>query len=139
MCTDIPFSGDGFRQQDTQLVRIMQPSVHGTGASILGELPEMPFISPGKHIPKRAEMQITDVNNIRFRNKGHRRTGHPSSGDTVFFQLVIQGCPANTEYPGRTDTIPVGSLKRGKNQLLFLLLFRQDRHLILSHTQVQFQ
>lgn len=59
--------------------------------------------------------------------------------DIVLFQLVIQGCPANTEYPGRTGTIPAGPLKRGKNQLLFLLLFRQDRHLILSHTQVQFQ
>ena len=88
----------------------------------------MPFISPGKHIPKRAEMQITDVNNIRFRDEGYRT-----------FQLVIQGCPANTEYPGRTGTIPASPLKRGKNQLLFLLLFRQDRHLILSHTQVQFQ
>ena len=40
MCPDIPFSGYGFCQQDTQLVRIIQRSAHGTGASIWGELPE---------------------------------------------------------------------------------------------------
>lgn len=84
-------------------------------------------------------MQITDVNNIRFRDNGYRRTRHPLSENTVLFQLVIQGCPADAEYPGRTGTVAVGSLKRGKNQLLFLLLFRQDRHLLLSHIQVQLQ
>mgnify|MGYP007049182591 CR=1 FL=1 len=36
----MPFSGYGFRQQDTQLVRIIQRSAHGTRASIWGELPE---------------------------------------------------------------------------------------------------
>ena len=36
----MPFSGYGFRQQDTQLVRIIQRSAHGTRVSIWGELPE---------------------------------------------------------------------------------------------------
>ena len=51
--------------------------------------------------------------------------------DIVIFQLVIQGCPANTEYPGLHGHDPRRSLLgRGKNQLLFLL--PSDRTATLS-------